>query len=575
MEAGKRTIRDIFNRGRNLEIPFFQRAYVWDLDQWERFLQDMISISQTKGKYFLGSVILKQETTLSDEDAKLLVIDGQQRLTTLNIFFKVLCLLKGQNDVFIETFTKQRDKSIILLHNHNDIKNFEMIMGLNQLIEIDDEKETMSNIIGAYTYFKQNINDEIKEQLDPFDILDNVQLVGIDLTSNEDEQQIFDTINSLGVRLTTAELLKNYLFNRHELDQYEKYWKSVFESDDDQKAYWDQEINAGRTKRSLIDLFFYSFLQIQLQDPALNVTSEDKLYLSRFEGLFDSYRKFLGTYHKEKSKVLNLIKEYANIFRANMDVEIINKEISAQPGQDRMNALIFGHGITTLLPYYLYICKNVQDSYERSDLFSVIENYIIRRTIVRASSKNYNQLFSGRLLNKEVRSKSAFVEYMISQDDKTNYFPSDMDIKEAFLKERLTNSNATSVLYFLESATRNAKQSTSLLGIKKYSLEHLMPKNWRKNWSKPTDHTPEDRDKILKTLGNLAIITQSLNAAIRDSDWNKKKKGTVKDHGLIVYSGGIQTIAPYLELEDWNEDTIKQRGNDLYLKAIQVWKYPS
>ena len=90
MEAGKRTIRDIFNRGRNLEIPFFQRAYVWDTEQWQRFLEDMIMVSATKKPYFLGSVILKQQETTSNSDSILTVIDGQQRLTTFNVFLKVL-----------------------------------------------------------------------------------------------------------------------------------------------------------------------------------------------------------------------------------------------------------------------------------------------------------------------------------------------------------------------------------------------------------------------------------------------------------------------------------------------------
>ena len=121
MEAGKRTIRDIFNRGRNLEIPFFQRAYVWGEEQWQRFLEDMISVSQENEPYFLGSIILKQQETTSDNDSKLTVIDGQQRLTTLNIFLKVLCLLQAKNNEFEDTFKKQRDKSIILLHNHNNI----------------------------------------------------------------------------------------------------------------------------------------------------------------------------------------------------------------------------------------------------------------------------------------------------------------------------------------------------------------------------------------------------------------------------------------------------------------------
>src|SRR5699024_47689 len=99
MDAGKRTINDIFNGNRVLEIPFFQRAYVWDKPQWERLLQDMESVSKSLKPYFLGSIILKQQPTNTGNkvgDIRTL-IDGQQRLTTLSIFFKVLSL-KNEDD---------------------------------------------------------------------------------------------------------------------------------------------------------------------------------------------------------------------------------------------------------------------------------------------------------------------------------------------------------------------------------------------------------------------------------------------------------------------------------------------
>jgi len=102
LEAGKKTISDIFNGNRILEIPFFQRAYVWGNEQWGRLLEDMEQISQQNTPYFLGSVILKQQmtnTTKSVSDVRTL-IDGQQRLTTLSIFLKTLCLKNDENNKF-------------------------------------------------------------------------------------------------------------------------------------------------------------------------------------------------------------------------------------------------------------------------------------------------------------------------------------------------------------------------------------------------------------------------------------------------------------------------------------------
>ena len=92
MDAGKRTINEIFNGSKILEVPFFQRAYVWSEPNWERFLEDVEYVCSSKETYFMGSLILKQQMTRSDSNVGdvRLVIDGQQRLTTISVLLKVL-----------------------------------------------------------------------------------------------------------------------------------------------------------------------------------------------------------------------------------------------------------------------------------------------------------------------------------------------------------------------------------------------------------------------------------------------------------------------------------------------------
>jgi uncharacterized protein with ParB-like and HNH nuclease domain len=574
MEAGKRTIRDIFNRGRNLEIPFFQRAYVWNTEQWQRFLEDMRMVSTTKKPYFLGSVILKQQETSSNKDSILTVIDGQQRLTTLNIFLKVLCLKKNSDNDFTETFKKQRDKSIILLHNHNDQESFNQVINLKNTTVFKDVSEN-DNILSAYNFFNENItNDDLTNTIDFFNILDNILFVGIDLGYGEDEQQIFDTINSLGVRLTTAELLKNYFFKRDEIDNYNKYWKQVFEKNDETKIYWDKEITAGRLKKAFIDLFFYSYLQIKIQDAELKVKTDDKIEFSKVENLFESYKRFIRDYELDKTEILDEIKEYADLFRNNFDFDIINNELSAESGIERINAIIFGLDTSTLIPYTLYILKNVDDKNQQNDLFAFIESYVMRRMVVKATTKNYNQLFTDRLISNKIISKEQFLQYLESKNDKVNYLPNDTELKQGFENSILINKQTAGILYFIESKIRNRnKQATGLLGIKKYSLEHLMPKKWENKWENVSTKEAKDyRNFKLKTLGNLAIITQYLNASIRDSNWATKKEGSGNKEGLKHYSGGIETLSPYLALNEWNEVEIEKRAEFLLKKAKEIWK---
>lgn len=574
MEAGKRTIRDIFNRGRNLEIPFFQRAYVWDTEQWQRFLEDMRMVSITKRPYFLGSVILKQQETTSNKDSILTVIDGQQRLTTLNIFLKVLCLKNNSDTDFTETFKKQRDKSIILLHNHNDQESFNEVVNLETSNVFNDISEN-DKILAAYNFFNKSITeDDLTNSLDFFNILDNILFVGIDLGYEEDEQQIFDTINSLGVRLTTAELLKNYFFKRDEIDNYNKYWKKIFEKDDETKIYWDKEITTGRLKRTFIDLFFYSYLQIKIQESELKVKTDDKIDFSKVENLFESYKRFIRDYNLDKTEILEDIKSYAVLFRDNFDFEIVNNELSAENGIERINAIIFGLETSTLIPYTLYVLKNIENESQRNNLFAFIESYVMRRMVVKATTKNYNQLFTDRLISNKILSKEQFIDYLKSKNDKVNYFPNDIELKKGFENSVLINKQTAGIIYLIESKIRNRhKQATQLLGISKYSLEHLMPKKWENKWnSVSTQEEKDNRNFKLKTLGNLAIITQSLNSSIRDSNWPTKKSGSGNKEGLKHYSGGIETLSPYLELSEWNEIEIEKRAESLLNKSIEIWK---
>lgn len=574
MEAGKRTIREIFNRGRNLEIPFFQRSYVWDEPQWKRFLEDMVMVSENKKPYFLGSVILKQQETTSEKDSVLTVIDGQQRLTTLNIFMKVLCLLNDADSDFTETFKKQRDKQIILLHNHNDNDSFVRVLNLNKLETITDYSEN-DHILKAYEYFRTNIlEDSLQEVLNFYDILDNILFVGIDLNLGEDEQQIFDTINSLGVRLTTAELLKNYFFGRDEIEKYNEYWRDIFEKDDDVYMYWDKEITTGRIRRSVLDLFFYSYLQIKIQQPDLKVKTQDKIEFSRVDNLFESYKRFIKEYKLDKNEILKEIREYALLFYNNFNPEIVRQELTPESGIERINAIIFGLDNSTLLPYVLYVLRNVPNEQQRNELFSYLESYLMRRLVVKATPKNYNQLFSDRLINNQVLSKQSFKNVISTSDNKINYFPNNEELKAGFDNSVLVNSQSAGILYMIESKTRNPlKHSTSLRGIKSYSLEHLMPKKWSNKW--PSVSTKEEKDYRnfkLHTLGNLAIITQSLNASIRDANWPTKKKGQGKNAGLKHFSGGIATLSPYLESEIWDEASIESRAEDLYNLAVSIWE---
>jgi hypothetical protein len=306
----------------------------------------------------------------------------------------------------------------------------------------------------------------------------------------------------------------------------------------------------------------------------MNVKAEDKIEFSKVEQLFQSYKTFIKEYlNNDTVIILKELKEYAVIFKDNFDPKVIEDNLTADSGIERINALIFGLDNSTLIPYILFVLKQNDDLQQRNELFNYLETYILRRIIVRATNKNYNQLFSDRLILNDIKTKDKFIDYINLQADKTNYMPNNNELSDAFQNSVLYNKSASGVLYFLETKVRNSTlHSTKLLGINKYSLEHLMPKKWINNWGKLQNQGDIDkRNRKLLTLGNLAIITQNLNAKIRDADWDTKKNGT-NNNGLIAYSGDLETITSYLNLSLWNESSIERRANDLFNKAINIWK---
>ena len=159
-----------------------------------------------------------------------------------------------------------------------------------------------------------------------------------------------------------------------------------------------------------------------------------------------------------------------------------------------------------MIPYVLYVAKNVFNEDERNKIYGILESYIMRRMIIHATTKNYNNLFTSLILNTVLDSDS-LIARLKNNNDTTTYIPNDEELKDGFKKSKLVNLQSRGIIYLIESRERPEHSSTALLGFDNYSLEHLMPKKWRNNWPAcETEEEANNRDSILLTLGNLAII---------------------------------------------------------------------
>ncbi len=592
MNAQEKQITDILNQQRLLVIPYYQRSYVWNEELWKRFLEDVMELTHPSAKpHFFGSIILKQQQTpaIGGVCDIRTVIDGQQRLTTIALFFKVLSL-KLRQDWIYEDVCKCRHVSngqsfmaLAFRHNRLDRPAFEQIMNLTYPKNLSVDKkgnvvENDSQIINAYQYFLREINTTVLDVNSVTSIRNKILFVGIDLTYDEDEQQIFDTINSLGIKLTTSELLKNYLFNENNLNEFKTYWEPVFERDREQREYWNQEIVSGTSRPHLIDVFFSALLNMKVHDAKYRVTTEDKLRYARTEKLFESYKEFINKYMGgDKNTLMKEIKEYATLFMENLKPDCGEYALTEEVGLDRLNVMMFSLKMSTMIPYILYLLVNQKDTNEIIKICEYLEAYMMRRLICHVDTRSYNKMYSDSLLTKSILTLKDLQEFVNGKDsDRLTAPVDDTDIQQAINGGvYLINEQNTGILYMLETRLRSGSYSATVMkGIKYYTLEHLMPKKWKQTWDMTglNAETIQDRDDCLYTLGNLAIIPGKLNTSISNSKWQDKLNGRGNKPGLIKAASGLITLDPYLKINDWNEREITKRARDLYAQIICVWK---
>lgn len=565
MDAGSRRINDILNGSRLLEIPFFQRSYVWEEPLLERFLESMREASIPNNSYFFGTLILKQSSTSSSYgigDVRT-VIDGQQRITTFLLFLKILCVKSNAQREFERVANVRGQLSV--RHNFMDRECFEQIMNQDELRHVNYN----SRLSNAYNYFLEKVD---SENYNLFNILDNIIFVGIDLLPHEKEQVIFDTINSLGVSLTTGELLKNHIFSASTIDSYNTIWKPVFEEDEDVIGYWNKENTLGRLKRINLETFLYAYLHIKINDPNLNLNTSEKSKFRSAEDLFNQYKLYLRLSQVDLIDFARDLTNYAKLYQQFISSDILDEEVPRGWGIERLNAVIFGLDTTTLIPYLLFVLKNQPDISEIKSICHVLESYIMRRIICKSGNDNYSDLFSLNLISNRILSSDGLIDYLLRKENNSSLaMPNDVDLHYAFKENVLTNPRAKGVLYLLESLIRAEYQATSLKSYNSYSLEHLMPKKWHPSvWPLISGYESEDRNQVLKTLGNLSILPSKLNSSLSNKSWNDKKKS---NKGLKSYASGIETLCRWLDCPTWNELKINERAEWLFNHARSVWRF--
>lgn len=583
MDVKAVSINQVFLGNRILKIPFFQRGYVWNESNWKQFFDDLANIASlvnensTPEVYFLGSIIIKDAGRNGQQQFD--VIDGQQRLTTIVLFMKALCLALNRNDLFNRCFMQTSltgEIKPILITNYNNQQVYNKIINLE--IPPYNKVEENNRMADAFAYFTKRI-DEVRNPTDGTPaitpetlfgaVTDFVRLVCIEVQSGENAQKIFETINCTGIKLTTGEMLKNFLFDETKVDEYERTWKQVFENKNND--YWERELTNGRLSGSHIENFFYRYMLIKMQEPEIKkglTLSETKSY-RQMGGQFEKFRNLINKFNISKEDAVKDIVKYAQIYLDIFKPETLDEVCVQYQGIERLAYLMFMQDTWTMTPYILYLIRNVANENERNRIFGYLENYLIRRIICKSKNNNYSDMFSENLIGQHVDTLDAFKAYVNDTENRgALLMPTDEEVVEA-VKTKDLKRDSYIILYMLESRINNKFVSSDRNNdANTFVKEQVMLEKDNGNWPSACGYSEEQRQVLTKTLGNFAIIREKLKPKFKNASWSIKRKA-MESGSFDMELGRIFTQGQRY----WDESVIEKRNSWLAEKILEAWPH--
>lgn len=575
------------------EIPFFQRPYVWKEDNWDELWNSIVS-NPLNEMPFMGSFILQVKDTKGQ--IKYTVIDGQQRLTTLSILIKSFldssADLKNDEKYIdaineIESYIKYKEVKAMetkkiprIIPSSVDKKDFINVM---ELINLDASFEKSHNILRCYQFFINKFSKCNKEQRLSIGTKfrsDIKFFIAIELDPKDDEQKIFDSVNRLGMKLLNSDIIKNNLYQRlKEIspddfdvnDFYKKNWVGIYQVDDDVRRYWEEEITIGRTKANRLDEFLKNFATIK----GLYVASQTGI-----DGLSKSFKDYANSLSlQDLINFIEEITEYAKIY-----YDLFNEKIEdvCFEKYDTLKVLLLTLKITKTSTFNPYLLKLIYDNpLNLEELLLNLEKFIIKRLIYKVSAKNYNKV----------------CEQLLKVEDAINYLENYSDDSIEYLKYpkgllTISNDNAKLILLIIELIRRRKIGEDRFSTLAKYSsfqLEHILPQNWRNNWSNVScydlngEEVFEDeeidliRDSKKKSIGNMTLLKGKLNNSISNGSFKSKIKGNGGHKGIEDYVGGLliakEIVDLYNQNPEWNEKNIYKRDKELFTDLNDFYKF--
>jgi len=598
MKADPYDIKTVFGFERQLFAPLFQRPYVWKKkEQWEPLWQDIRKLAEEllAGKkdsrpHFLGAVVLDQLRTDMDRPDARSIIDGQQRLISMQLLMEaVRDLCHGREDVlrpcrrlekliYNEDVNHDEDRFKVWPTNV-DRAVFQAIMDTTSpdalRTRIKDACEgKRTQLAMAYEYFHRVIGEWLRLDEDGGAtrcdslvnaIRDKLRIVVIDMDEQDDAQTIFETLNARGTPLLPSDLVKNFLFQQAQEAQVdvERLHRQYWEQFDIEDSFWREEMRVGRYKRPRIDVYLRHYLSLK---------KGEEVPLGE---LFNEYRDFAGKdINKGVEWLLKDFHRYARHFKRFFSLDERDREGIFFQRLQIMEMM-------TIFPFLLGLYETTKDKDQHLRILEDIESFLVRRMVCRLTTKGYYRLFLDLVAaSSEAGYTQATVsEFLLKQSAESAKWPDDEEFRHAWLDEpiyeALRRGRVRMVLRAIDAELHDKKTEDYYLK-RSLTIEHIMPQLWEPFWPLPSmegesgeayAQRKQQRNRVIHTFGNLTLLTSSLNPLLSNGPF-VEKKSTILHHSAINLNRFLH------DAEDWDEDRIAERGQSLFTVAARIWPYP-
>lgn len=596
MDVSILPLQKIFALDVQFRVPLYQRPYVWERDrQWEPLWDDVASLAERylsaetqSAHHFLGAVVVRQQPspvgTLEIRD----VIDGQQRLTTLQLLGdaveeviredagpaieskKLRKLVLNDPDLFLE------DDRFKVWPTNEDQPVFRFAMTDQDRVpaELVDKP-----IARAHAYFKSAARAWAQDTDTPNSTAERyaalvkavsygLHLVVIDLSESDNAQAIFETLNARGTPLLASDLVKNHILNEaqtHGLDVHAlhaAHWQPF------EEEWWRDEITLGRLSWPRVDAFLFYWL-------GMSLTREVNT-----QRLFDEYRDLLRSRELTVEQVAADLSSYARVFRS----------LEEEDSEDAALTQFFYRWKTTQLrvmtPLLLWLFSDTAelDDASRVEALELLESWFMRRMICGWRTHGYQNFLHPLLREVKNHRGDAVVDAIrdiLSDATAINTaWPRDDAVRDAVLQrpiyQYISRARLRLVLEAVEDRLCTLASKSESLCPKNLTIEHLLPVSWSDDdWPYTGSiQSREERRALLHTLGNLTLVNEKLNPSLSNSPWIEKRTG-LAEHSTLHLNKVLANpaIVSYSQswYEEWNEDSIQERGEWLADHLCKIW----